>query len=453
MVAVDADAGGDEGRAAPLRLEHLADHGLDAPLAVAVGRLEEGAALLQGHLDDAPRVLRRGRSHRPTGSRCRGPPRAISRLLRPRVRLRIARVGAHSPARHRPARSLRVEGKGAKVCPSDGFPHCPPRVLLRRRAASAAVFTRFLRDTSPEAAAGAFAYLGLLYEPSAPPPGDKLRKGAVNAVLDYRYTTSPELPGPRSPRERLPGGRGRSPFPRGNVPGGKFHDGAYGSCTKLVVDIGRERFGWSAPDLDELVEWADVIDAARFADADAASSFESPAMQVAAVIQEQGDDHLTAALIPLLGSRPLAEAAASPLVSGGASGPSSCATTRWRSAWPTRGSSAATWRTSTSPTIHRDGCEVRRVGASPLTAQYAVTLQRNPKRVKISAGFNPWAKRPRRHHVASLCERYGGGGHPVAGSSRSPRRSSPAPARWSRRSSRRSTHSATSRWRGPGAAP
>src|SRR6266852_1471372 len=48
-------------------------------------------------------------------------------------------------------------------------------------------------------------------------------------------------------------------------------------------------------------------------------------------------------------------------------------------------------------------------------ATYSVALTRAPQRTKISVGSNPWAPRPRRHNIASLCERYGGGGHAVVG--------------------------------------
>ena len=44
-----------------------------------------------------------------------------------------------------------------------------------------------------------------------------------------------------------------------------------------------------------------------------------------------------------------------------------------------------------------------------------MALTRAPQRTKISVGSNPWAPRPRRHNIASLCERYGGGGHAVVG--------------------------------------
>jgi hypothetical protein len=48
-------------------------------------------------------------------------------------------------------------------------------------------------------------------------------------------------------------------------------------------------------------------------------------------------------------------------------------------------------------------------------ASYTVALTRAPQRTKISVGSNPWAPRPRRHNIATLCERYGGGGHAVVG--------------------------------------
>ena len=34
-------------------------------------------------------------------------------------------------------------------------------------------------------------------------------------------------------------------------------------------------------------------------------------------------------------------------------------------------------------------------------------------RTKVSVGSNPWAKKPVNYNLASICERYGGGGHPA----------------------------------------
>ena len=46
---------------------------------------------------------------------------------------------------------------------------------------------------------------------------------------------------------------------------------------------------------------------------------------------------------------------------------------------------------------------------------YSVALTRGSQRTKISVGSNPWAPVPRRHNIAKICERYGGGGHAVVG--------------------------------------
>ena len=47
--------------------------------------------------------------------------------------------------------------------------------------------------------------------------------------------------------------------------------------------------------------------------------------------------------------------------------------------------------------------------------RYNVSVLVTPTRSKISVGFNPWSPLPREHNIAKICERYGGGGHPVVG--------------------------------------
>jgi hypothetical protein len=46
---------------------------------------------------------------------------------------------------------------------------------------------------------------------------------------------------------------------------------------------------------------------------------------------------------------------------------------------------------------------------------YAVSVCPSSFRTKISVGSNPWNKAPVLHNLASICERYGGGGHPRVG--------------------------------------
>ena len=48
-------------------------------------------------------------------------------------------------------------------------------------------------------------------------------------------------------------------------------------------------------------------------------------------------------------------------------------------------------------------------------ARYTVAVSHGPGRSKISVGSNPWHPEWRTHDLARICERYGGGGHPVVG--------------------------------------
>lgn len=54
-------------------------------------------------------------------------------------------------------------------------------------------------------------------------------------------------------------------------------------------------------------------------------------------------------------------------------------------------------------------------------ARYSVGLVREAARLKISVGYNPWAKEPRTHNISELCARYGGGGHPMVGAAAFPK--------------------------------
>jgi len=44
-------------------------------------------------------------------------------------------------------------------------------------------------------------------------------------------------------------------------------------------------------------------------------------------------------------------------------------------------------------------------------AVYSVALSRSQARIKIGVGSNPWNATPKTANLASICERYGGGGH------------------------------------------
>ena len=46
---------------------------------------------------------------------------------------------------------------------------------------------------------------------------------------------------------------------------------------------------------------------------------------------------------------------------------------------------------------------------------YTVSVMPSKTRTKISVGSNPWAPSEPAHNLASICERYGGGGHARVG--------------------------------------
>ena len=48
-------------------------------------------------------------------------------------------------------------------------------------------------------------------------------------------------------------------------------------------------------------------------------------------------------------------------------------------------------------------------------SSYTVSVSTSSFRTKVSVGSNPWAQEPLRHNLATICERYGGGGHPKVG--------------------------------------
>jgi c-di-AMP phosphodiesterase-like protein len=48
-------------------------------------------------------------------------------------------------------------------------------------------------------------------------------------------------------------------------------------------------------------------------------------------------------------------------------------------------------------------------------SMYTVSVSASSSRTKISVGSNPWAPSEPTHNLATICERYGGGGHARVG--------------------------------------
>lgn len=279
--------------------------------------------------------------------------------------------------------------------------------------ASAALFTRFLR--AREGTALEVTYRGLDHQPGGSHVPREVLRGQVNAVLDFRYTTAPELTWFFDHHVTGVVGEGERAHLAADTSGRKFFEPNYGSCCKLIADVARERFGFVVPELDELVRWADIIDTARFDSAEQATRFDEPALALMAVIEAHGDDaFLSPRIRRLAEGASLAELAAESAVQE-----------RLR---PIRAQLDESARLLKERARVADGVTFFDLGRRSSEsygkflpyalfpeARYSVGVTAGPRRAKVSVGYNPWAEAPREHDIATLCGRYGGGGHPQVG--------------------------------------
>jgi len=278
--------------------------------------------------------------------------------------------------------------------------------------ASAAIFGRFFVERE-----GARLH-AVSFFPLHHTQGDAFPKDAfdadVNACVDFRYSPSPSLhwwfdhhasafttPADRAAFERDGSER-------------KFWDPRAPSCTGFIARTLAERFAWRADDLADLLSWADVIDAARFPSAATAVHLEAPALRIMTLLEATKDPQVPTRVIEAMQHRPLAEIASEPWVTG----PLGPILERHRAAIDTVRRVARVEGSVVTVDLSETGVE----GANKFIAYdlfpeaaYTVVVTRDAKRSKVSVGSNPWARPPRAHDISKLCERYGGGGHPVVG--------------------------------------
>ncbi|HEX8846786.1 MAG TPA: hypothetical protein VF791_19240 [Pyrinomonadaceae bacterium] len=277
--------------------------------------------------------------------------------------------------------------------------------------ASATVFTRFYQ--SRVNAGASVEYTSLLHRPGAL-FDEEMFDGDENAIVDFKYSTSDRLTwwfdhhqsAFLTPEDEAHFHRDRS--------GKKFLDTTRKSCTELIAEVARTRFDFEDAMLDPLVHWAHTIDGALYDSAAQCVELAAPALQLMQVIESDPDDSFIEHLIRELTTRPLDEVALSDEVQR-----------RFR---PILARHRETLEVMRRRAVYGNGVvrfDLIDEGIEgfnkfipyylyPQTT-YSVALTRGPQRTKISVGSNPWAPRPRRHNIASICERYGGGGHAVVG--------------------------------------
>src|SRR5262245_51848606 len=278
-------------------------------------------------------------------------------------------------------------------------------------AAAAAFFSRFLESKfHPDAQ---FEFTGLAHKASQLfEPG--LFDGDENAIVDFKYASDPRLTWWFDHHQSAFLSSADQEDFRRDTSGRKLYDPCYKSCTAFIADVARERFGFRAPDLDELVEWSLIVDGAQYPDARTAVELGAPAMKLTLVIEAAKGSGIVHRIIGWMQHRRLSEIIAEPEIQ-------SLYEPLYR-------------RHVESIDLIRDracqedgvvffdlaGCEME--GYNKFIpyylfpgSTYTVSVSQSSFRTKISVGSNPWTPEEPKHNLATICERYGGGGHARVG--------------------------------------
>ncbi|MFT7624529.1 MAG: hypothetical protein ACI9WU_003717, partial [Myxococcota bacterium] len=186
------------------------------------------------------------------------------------------------------------------------------------------------------------------------------------------------------------------------------------SCTGYIARIAKAEFGWDPEPLADLIRWADIIDAARFPDAQTAVSLEAPPLQLMAVCEHLKDG-------------PLADRVATGLSEGRMDELAEDREIQRRFAPIKKRHDRTLTLIEQLAVVHDDVVYVDMIGQKDIVGNkfgpyflnpdstYVVVITAWKGRVKLSVGSNPWRSDARRHNIADICQKYGGGGHPVVG--------------------------------------
>jgi hypothetical protein len=278
-------------------------------------------------------------------------------------------------------------------------------------AAAAAFMTRFLQaECYPSAE---FFYTGLahradqLFE-------DGLFDGDVNVIVDFKYATHPNLTWWFDHHQSAFLSPEDAEHFRHDKSGRKLLDPSFRSCTKFISTIVKDRYGFAAPDLEELVTWADIVDGALYESAEAAVEMKEPAMKLTLVIEGSSGPELVQKIIRLMQHESLEQIIAEPHIRA-----------EYDRLLENHLHNIDVIRKAGScerGVIYFDLVDYGIEGYNKFIpyylfpdSAYTVSVSTSSFRTKVSVGSNPWVREPLRHNLATICERYGGGGHPKVG--------------------------------------
>jgi len=278
-------------------------------------------------------------------------------------------------------------------------------------AASAAYFSRFIAGAVHPGAE--FRYTGMahkasqLFDPA-------LFDGDENAIVDFKYSSDPRLTWWFDHHQSAFLTPEDAEHFRRDTSGRKLYDPSFKSCASFISTVARVRWGFQAPDLDDLVKWSLIIDGAQYPDARTAVELGAPAMKLTLVIEAAKGSDIVQKTIGWMQRRQLSEIVAEPEIQ------------------------------ALYQPLYRRHLEIKDIiqGRAHETdgvvffdlagydvegynkfipyylfpaSRYTVSVSPSSFRTKVSVGSNPWAEQPPKHNLATICERYGGGGHARVG--------------------------------------
>ncbi|HJT88862.1 MAG TPA: hypothetical protein VJ732_13425 [Bryobacteraceae bacterium] len=278
-------------------------------------------------------------------------------------------------------------------------------------AASAAFFSRFIAGAvHPNAE---FRYTGMahkasqLFDPA-------LFDGDENAIVDFKYSSDPRLTWWFDHHQSAFLSAADAEHFRRDASGRKLYDPSYKSCTSFICDVARDRFGFRAPELDELVKWSLVIDGAQYKNAQAAVELGAPAMQLTLVIEAAKGSDIVQKVIRWMQRCPLEEIIRESEIQA-----------LYEPLYRRHIENIDIIRSRArqdNGVVFFDLAGYDVEGYNKFipyylfpTSIYTVSVSPSSFRTKISVGSNPWAPEEPLHNLATICERYGGGGHARVG--------------------------------------
>ena len=238
--------------------------------------------------------------------------------------------------------------------------------------------------------------------------------GDENAIVDFKYSPSPRIKWWFDHHQSAfltPEDASHFESDTSNT---KFYDPDYRSCTKFIAHIAKERFGFNAEPVAEMVEWADIIDGALYDSPQTAVEMKEPAMKLTMVIESNQQTGFIPRLIERLAYEPLGQILEVPEIAD-----------RLPALMERHGKSIDILRERTEckdGTVFFDVTDHELEGYNKFIpyylhpdCTYSVGLSKSSFRTKVSVGSNPWAPVEPIENLAKICERYGGGGHARVG--------------------------------------